>query len=151
AAGRPRPCRRRDPRRRRTDPLPIPVPARGGMMARPVLRTTARGKQGPRGPQGERGPQGLPATGAAEDDAAIATFATTPGTATHGALTGGIDARIDTRVPGLIAEQIEDANPDIAAAAAALAQSDAGLARAADLLEFTYLEIANARGAIWHD
>src|SRR5690606_2179453 len=46
---------------------------------------------------------------------------------------------------------IEDANPDIAAAAAALAQSDAGLARAADLLEFTYLEIANARGAIWHD
>ncbi len=27
-------------------------------MARPVLRTTARGKQGPPGPQGERGPQG---------------------------------------------------------------------------------------------
>ncbi len=56
-------------------------------MARPVLRTTARGKQGPRGPQGERGPQGLPATNAAEDDAAIATFASTPGTATHSALT----------------------------------------------------------------
>ncbi len=61
-------------------------------MARPVLRTTARGKQGPPGPQGERGPQGLPATGAAEDDAAIAAFATTPGTATYSALTEAIGA-----------------------------------------------------------
>ncbi len=91
-------------------------------MARPVLRTTARGKQGPTGPQGERGPKGdqgpqgergLPGVNAVPADeavgayleaeesesragarAAVAADVATPGNPIHDALTGAIESAI---------------------------------------------------------
>lgn len=65
-------------------------------MARPVLRTTARGKQGPVGPQGETGPQGaqgpqgergLPGVNAVPADEAVAAYIDANDSATRDALT----------------------------------------------------------------
>jgi len=62
----------------------------------------------PPGPQGDPGPAGLPATGAADDDAALATYLTTPGTVANTALNttargiiAGATAPFDKLLPSL--------------------------------------------------
>src|SRR5690606_8210555 len=96
------------------------------MMARPVLRTTARGKQGPRGPEGERGPQGdqgpqgergLPGVNAVPADEAVAAYVDANDSATRSALTGVVEAVAEPVAAGVIA-----ATPRLAKSALALAQ-----------------------------
>lgn len=54
------------------------------------LPTGPKGNQGDKGPKGDTGSQGLPGVNAVPADEAVGTYATTPGTATHTALTATI-------------------------------------------------------------